>query len=158
METSVLAALGESTGIYEDCELANTGFINNSIASMEKIGSLTSNKTTEHLDSSANSKICEPVKIHGFTVELVDPGLLRVTTNHNLPADKVLLQTKSHPMALDEEQDIWEVEKLLGKRRRGQHIQYLVKWKGFPDEDNTWEPTKNIFDKHLIYSFNSSRT
>lgn len=123
---------------------------------MEETGCSSSNNNTSHLDPSSNSKICEPVKILGFAVELADPDLLGVTTSHNLFPDKVPLQTKSQPMAIDEEQDIWEAEKLLAKRRRGREIQYLVKWKGFPDDDNTWEPTKNIFDKHLIKSFNSS--
>ena len=32
---------------------------------------------------------------------------------------------------------------------------YLVKWKGFPHEDNTWEPRSNI-SEDLIKSFESN--
>ncbi|TLS20592.1 uncharacterized protein PpBr36_11315, partial [Pyricularia pennisetigena] len=157
LETSALTALAESNSISGNFKVVNTGLNINSITSMEETGCSSSNNNTSHLDPSSNSKICEPVKILGFAVELADPDLLGVTTSHNLFPDKVPLQTKSQPMAIDEEQDIWEAEELLARRRRGREIQYLVKWKGFPDDDNTWEPTKNIFDKHLIKSFNSSR-
>lgn len=123
---------------------------------MEEIGCSLNNNNTSHLDPFSNFKICEPVKIFGFAIELADPDLFGVTTNHNLFPDKVPLQIKSQPMVIDEEQDIWEAEKLLAKRRRGREIQYFVKWKSFPNNDNIWEPTKNTFNKHLIKSFNFS--
>src|ERR1700731_1620686 len=36
------------------------------------------------------------------------------------------------------------VEEILKSRKRGCGIQYLVKWEGYPHEDNTWEPKKNL--------------
>ena len=42
----------------------------------------------------------------------------------------------------------YEVERLLDKRTRkfGRHqrIEYLVKWKGYPEYDATWEPIANL--------------
>jgi transposase InsO family protein len=38
----------------------------------------------------------------------------------------------------------FEVEEILDSRRRGKGIQYLVKWKGYPPEENTWEPPSNL--------------
>jgi hypothetical protein len=39
---------------------------------------------------------------------------------------------------------VWEVEKILAKRKVGRTMQYLVKWKGYPNEDCSWEPPQNL--------------
>ena len=47
---------------------------------------------------------------------------------------------------MEDQSEEYEVEKILGKRQvkcgRNRTIitQYLVKWKGYQDYDNTWEP------------------
>ncbi|CAL8139210.1 unnamed protein product [Orchesella dallaii] len=41
------------------------------------------------------------------------------------------------PMA---HQDLYAVEALLDKKERGRKIFYLVKWLGYPDKFNSWEP------------------
>lgn len=38
----------------------------------------------------------------------------------------------------------YEIEKLLSKRKRGRGWQYLVKWKGYPDHDNSWISAKEL--------------
>ena len=38
----------------------------------------------------------------------------------------------------------WEVERILQHRKVGRGYQYLVRWKGFGREDDTWEPRKNL--------------
>ena len=55
------------------------------------------------------------------------------------PADpETPLQTTFHFQT--EEEDEFEVEKIL--EQRGQR--YLVKWKGYPHSENTWEPRQNL--------------
>nr|CAH8865448.1 unnamed protein product [Trichobilharzia regenti] len=49
--------------------------------------------------------------------------------------------------------DVYRVEHLVDKRIRGNRTEYLVKWKNWSDEHNTWEPAKNILDKRLIESY-----
>ena len=38
----------------------------------------------------------------------------------------------------------WEVEEVLAKRKRYGKMQYLVKWLGYPNSENTWEPEENL--------------
>ena len=35
---------------------------------------------------------------------------------------------------------LYEVEDVVEKKTENNKTLYLVKWKGFSDEDNTWEP------------------
>ena len=39
---------------------------------------------------------------------------------------------------------MFDVESILGQKGQGASLRYLVKWEGFPDDHNTWEPTKNV--------------
>ena len=43
----------------------------------------------------------------------------------------------------ESESDVYEVERILRRRRRKGGYQYLVKWTGY--EQCTWEPRKNLF-------------
>src|SRR3981189_2513093 len=38
----------------------------------------------------------------------------------------------------------YEVEEIIDSQKRRGKTQYLVKWKGFPSEENTWEPSTMI--------------
>jgi len=38
----------------------------------------------------------------------------------------------------------WEVESVLNKRTRGRNTYYLVKWKGYPMEEASWEPEEHL--------------
>ncbi|XP_028397219.1 uncharacterized protein LOC114521028 [Dendronephthya gigantea] len=40
--------------------------------------------------------------------------------------------------------DVYEVEKILKKRGRGDNIQYFVKWLGYPNKFNSWVPASEI--------------
>lgn len=42
------------------------------------------------------------------------------------------------------EQEEYVVEKILRRRRQGGQYRYFIKWKGYPDEDNSWEPATNL--------------
>ena len=46
------------------------------------------------------------------------------------------------------------VEQILDSRRRRGRLQYLVHWEGFPREDDSWEPAKNLeHSSDLIVQF-----
>ena len=52
---------------------------------------------------------------------------------------------------------VFKVEKILDQRKINGKQHFLIKWVGFPDNQNTWEPKENIFDKALIKNFVHSR-
>ena len=61
------------------------------------------------------------------------------------PADpETPLQETFHYQS--EEEQEFEVERIL--KKQGQ--QYLVKWKDYPDSENTWEPLKNLANCQLL--------
>ena len=54
-------------------------------------------------------------------------------------------QKKPTPQAvLVKGHEEYEVEKILQHHIRGKQTQYLVNWKGFGREHNSWEPAKNL--------------
>lgn len=48
-------------------------------------------------------------------------------------------------MASSDEAEPFDVERILAEKVEDGTVKYLVKWKGYPDEECTWEPP-NHFD------------
>jgi transposase InsO family protein len=48
------------------------------------------------------------------------------------------------PAELVDDELEYEVEKILDRKEVRGHPQFLVKWKGYPMEESTWEPRKNL--------------
>lgn len=47
----------------------------------------------------------------------------------------------------------WHVERLLAKRGTGARREYLVKWLGYPNEECSWEPRRNLNCPDLLAQF-----
>ena len=68
--------------------------------------------------------------------------------------NEVILIEDCEGSATDTEDDNqYEVEKVLNKRKRGGRVHYLVKWLGYGDEDNTWESEDNLDCDEKIAEF-----
>jgi hypothetical protein len=47
----------------------------------------------------------------------------------------------------------WEVEQIVGARKQCNQLQYLVRWKGFSEAHDSWEPLAHINADQLIKEF-----
>ena len=56
------------------------------------------------------------------------------------------IQEEDSDDPIEEETEEYIVEKVLNKRRKKGGIEYLLKWKGYPDSENSWEPYASIKD------------
>jgi Chromo (CHRromatin Organisation MOdifier) domain len=49
---------------------------------------------------------------------------------------------------------VYEVERIIRSRKVGRETYYLVKWKGYPELENTWEPEKHLTQaKDILETF-----
>ena len=66
------------------------------------------------------------------------------------------------PLAGFEDDNVFPVDALLDKRvtKSGKRTktQYLVKWKGYGPEENTWVPVANILDPGLIRDYEKAHS
>ena len=92
----------------------------------------------------------------GDTETLEDPQLFHA--NLITPYKETELHgpnfTRPPPDLVDREEE-YKVEKIIDMKQMGQwrKTYYLVKWKGYPTSDNSWEPRENIHAEELIREF-----
>jgi len=75
-----------------------------------------------------------------LTLALDDPIPGRKTEDHPLPT------------VIDGEAE-WEVEEILDSRWHRRQFQYLIKWKGYGREHNSWESASKVFAPELTAEF-----
>ena len=105
-----------------------------------------------------------PYQIKGIiltnAIELDLPSTIKIHSVVNVSRvrrykDQVEGQKKKQlvPVVIKGEEE-YEVEKILNKKRFRGKDQYLVWWKGYMAEENTWEPRENLGNvKDLVREF-----
>lgn len=63
---------------------------------------------------------------------------------------------RSDTEGAEEEEEEYEVEKILKRRTVKGKVEYYIKWKNYPDSDNTWEPEENLDCQELLDTFNAA--
>src|SRR5258708_2695303 len=64
------------------------------------------------------------------------------------------------PPELEEGEEEYEVEKILDHRKfgRGRKLQYLIKWKGYPDSENQWVDQHDVFAEEAVAEYEALRS
>ena len=66
---------------------------------------------------------------------------------------------KPGPVQVTEDREIeFKVETIIDSRWKGRRLEYLVHWKGYSNEDRTWEPKGNLANaSEAIKDFHRSK-
>ena len=75
---------------------------------------------------------------------------LRDTDGEIIPLNFVSSQLK---LVASDNNDSFEIEKILDDRKVNNLQEYLVKWKGYSSLHNSWEHVSNFNDHHIISSY-----
>jgi len=135
-----------------------------------------SNDPSSSIDSSIqiieeNQKCCSENTSFGSSVQVIEDEHKYLNMNHsfsssiqlaeinqycneNIPAVKASCNTESEQQ---KNEKIYTVENVLKKQKRGNKIYYLIKWKGYSNKKNTWEPSENVEQLDLVKLFEKAR-
>ena len=74
------------------------------------------------------------------------------------PAFEIQERPPVPPPVIADDHFEWEVECILDHKQLGGRDLYLVKWKGYGDEENTWEPESNLSNaKRILNAYKRNR-
>ena len=91
-------------------------------------------------------------KLGPVSYELQLPGGMNIhPVFHKSLLEKAPPNARPGPVHIDEETEepYYDVEKILRHRQTNNQTEYLIKWLGYPEEENTWEPRTNLNPKHV---------
>ncbi|XP_065053325.1 chromobox protein homolog 1-like isoform X2 [Rhopilema esculentum] len=104
--------------------------------------------------------ICEPVK-STLTVRSCQEQNQRLRYHNLIEGNLLSMMGKSNrkrtkKIVAEEEEDEYQVEKIIDKRVSNGVVEYFLKWRGFSELENTWEPEANLNCTELLHEFNAN--
>jgi len=79
-------------------------------------------------------------------------NVVKLTLALDNPITEQKITDHPPPIIIDREVE-WEVEEILDSHWHQRRFQYLVKWKGYDHEHNSWEFTSEVFTLELTTEF-----
>ncbi|XP_022119146.2 uncharacterized protein LOC110995982 isoform X2 [Pieris rapae] len=107
----------------------------------------------EESDDKSNKAVSKPII---STAKVKEDNESIRGAQERVPAAERIARRTERDAAPGEVSQQFVVEKILAKRfnPRRKHYEYLLKWEGYPHEQNTWEPVENMDTcKHLLEAF-----
>jgi hypothetical protein len=72
--------------------------------------------------------------------------------DRRVPPDQMKLLHRS-ARKKDTDEPVFDIDLIIDHRGKPGQYEYLIKWKGYSDEDNTWEPAVNFIDDKCIQDY-----
>ena len=79
-------------------------------------------------------------------------NVVKLTPAPDNPITGRKMEDHPPPIVIDGEAE-WEVEEILDSRWYWRRFQYLIKWKGYGREHNSWESASEVFAPELTAEF-----
>jgi len=79
-------------------------------------------------------------------------NVVKLTPAPDNPITGCTMKDHPSPIVIDREAE-WEVEEILDSRWHQRRFQYLIKWKGYGREHNSWESASEVSTPELTVEF-----
>ena len=87
-----------------------------------------------------------------------EPGTTTQARKRKAPAAaEVGIDEEVEVLELEDGQESYVVEKILGERRRRGKAEFRISWQGFDASHNSWEPEENVLDRTLVEAWRARR-
>ena len=105
-------------------------------------------------------------QINPVTYQLILPATWQIHPMFHASLLSPYVETNAHgpnysrpPPDLIGGEEFYEVEQIRNHQRHGRSrtLQYLIKWKGSPESDNTWEPADQVLTPDLLKEYHKHR-
>jgi hypothetical protein len=107
----------------------------------------------DHIVEHSISKNDAPENLQALCLSCHSVKTKRFMITTNFQTNKSTESSKKRKNIIEQDNQVYEIDALLDKRRRANTTEYLVKWAGYKFSESTWEPKENIKSKSLLKNF-----